>query len=175
MRPKTSSAPAQPTPNPSAGTPKIAFVPFEAQVADLAHQGSNWLPVARVRERQAEQNATLLNQFSAPGTTVVSLRGTEAAPSAHAYALISSDGRLTVLGGGLPGLPANRTYQLWLMRSSGDPVVSGGLIQPATQAQFRVQFNEGSALNNLRALAVTDEPAGGSRLPTGRKVLIGTV
>lgn len=148
---------------------------LQAEVSELTKARQQLTATIQSRERQAEQTTNLLTQLSAPGTKLVALRGTEAAPNARAYALISADGRLTLLGEGLPNLPANRTYQLWLMRSSGGPVISGGLVQPVSQRQYRVQFNEGKALEHLRALAVTDEPAGGSPLPTGRKVLIGTV
>jgi anti-sigma-K factor RskA len=87
--------------------------------------------------------------------------------------LISRNNRLLFAERGLPALSSGRVYQLWLIRSKREPVVSGGIFETNTDGA-QLEVSDASLLAKLTAVAVTDEPAGGSRLPTGRKVLIAT-
>jgi hypothetical protein len=148
---------------------------LQAQITQLDEERTRLLNVIQTRERATALPAELISYLSIPGTRLVQLSGTEAAPSAVGYALIRRDHRLLLSAAGLPALPSGRTYQLWLMGSKGAPVVSGGTFTAASGAIGRLQVNTGSLAETLTALAVTEEPAGGSSLPTGHKVLIGTV
>ena len=69
----------------------------------------------------------------------------------------------------LPKLPAGRTYQLWIIRGQSPAIVSGGVFQPDQSGNAVVEFAGASMLRDVRQFAVTDEPAGGSRGPTGRQ------
>lgn len=148
---------------------------LETEVRQLTQAKERLTNALQVQEMRAQQSIQLVGLLSRPGTRLVALRGTESAPSARGYALAGQDGRLVFFTNGLPNLPAGRIYQLWLMRGKGDPVVSGGVFEAGSQRPSQVEFNEGNLLDSLRALAVTDEPTGGSRLPTGRKMLVGTI
>lgn len=68
---------------------------------------------------------------------------------------------------GLASLPADRTYQLWLMRD-GVPLPSE-LFRP--DGQGRVVTVVRGTPEGLQAAAVTVEPAGGVQSPTGTMVL----
>jgi len=76
---------------------------------------------------------------------------------------------------GLPNLAAGRIYQIWLIRDKGEPVVSGGLFTADSRGATQSEYNEANLTAGLRAVAVTEEPSGGSKLPTGHKLLIGTL
>lgn len=148
---------------------------LQAQITQLEAERTRLLNVIQARERAMPVPAELISYLSVPGTRLVQLSGTEAAPSAVGYALIRRDNRLLLSAAGLPALPNGRTYQLWLMGSRGAPVVSGGTFTTVSGAIGRLQVDTGNLAETLTALAVTDEPMGGSRLPTGHKMLIGTV
>jgi len=90
------------------------------------------------------------------------------------HALIAGDSQLVFFGSQLPALPAGRTYQLWVLRSKGPAIVSAGTFNPNGGRQAMLQFGERALLSNITALAITDEPAGGSVLPTGHKWMIGS-
>lgn len=72
----------------------------------------------------------------------------------------------------LPALPANQTYQLWLIGEDGQPVSAG---------IFRIDENGiGSLIVNLpdapqafQAIAISQEPAGGSEQPTTSPLALG--
>ncbi len=130
--------------------------------------------VAR-EQRRSVQSTLAISYLELPGTRLIPLSGTESAAGAHGYVLITRDNQLLFSETGLPTLPAGRTYQLWLLRSRGEPVVSGGLFTGAGGARNQITSNARGLIAGLNAVAVTDEPAGGSRLPTGRKVLLGTL
>lgn len=95
------------------------------------------------------------------------------ATGAKALVRVSSDGaKLQVAD--MPAPPAGRVYQVWLKRHDR------ALPQP-TDALFSVN-SEGRAsvdvpgdLDDVDAVLVTDEPAGGSKLPTRSPVITATL
>lgn len=148
---------------------------LEAQVSQLKTERTRLLNVAHLRQIQSEQTLRTISFLSTPGTRLVELEGTEAAPGARGYALLTRDRRLMFYQAGLPSLPPGRTYQIWLVRDKGEPVVSGGLFTADPRTTAHSEHNEGALVAGLRAIAVTEEPAGGSKLPTGHKLLLGTL
>jgi anti-sigma factor RsiW len=84
-----------------------------------------------------------------------------------AAAAVLPDGHAYVLPEGLAPLPGSRTYQLWSI-VGGHPVSAGLLGTDPTVLAFRLA--PGTAV-----LAITDEPAGGSRQPTTAPLASATV
>ena len=76
-------------------------------------------------------------------------------------------GRAYVVPAGLRALPASRTYQLWSI-VGGRPVSAGLLGATPAVASFVVPAG-------TQELAITDEPAGGSRQPTSSPVASASV
>jgi anti-sigma-K factor RskA len=68
--------------------------------------------------------------------------------------------------------PPDKSYQLWLVGSDGNPT-SAGLLAPG-EGQGTKMFASFPKGIECKAFAVTIEPAGGSEKPTGPKILIGT-
>ena len=65
----------------------------------------------------------------------------------------------------MPTVPPDRTLQLWSVPKSGKPV-SIAIFHPDAQGQIAVVAPVTMPLNEIAALAVTEEPAGGSPQPT---------
>lgn len=148
---------------------------LESRVAQLQTERARLLNLVQTRQRQSEQTLRTISFLSTPGTKLVELHGTQSAPSSRGYALLSRDGRLIFYQAGLPSPPSGRIYQIWLIRDKGEPVVSGGLFTAESRGATQSEFSEGNLIAGLRAVAVTEEPIGGSKLPTGHKLLLGTV
>ncbi|WP_329791477.1 anti-sigma factor [Lentzea sp. DG1S-22] len=72
-----------------------------------------------------------------------------------------SRGKAAFLANGLPSLPADRAYQLWVVRPDGPH--SAGLLQDEPVVA--------DGLADAWALALTVEPSGGSPAPTTTPVL----
>ncbi|MEO7260926.1 MAG: anti-sigma factor [Jatrophihabitantaceae bacterium] len=78
-----------------------------------------------------------------------------------------SEHQLVLVGHGMPTLPSDKTYQLWMMNESGDPV-SGGLFR--TDQAGNVEVPASGDLDRVTQMAVSVEPAGGSATPTPETV-----
>ncbi|HEY0165818.1 MAG TPA: anti-sigma factor [Jatrophihabitans sp.] len=74
-----------------------------------------------------------------------------------------SERKLVLVGRGMPTLPSDQTYQLWMMDKSGEPV-SGGVFRPDQAGNVEVPAS--GNLDGVTRMAVSVEPAGGSAQPT---------
>lgn len=73
-----------------------------------------------------------------------------------------------LLGSGIPAPPDGRTYQMWLTGPEGQ--TSAGLLEP--DADGHVTRIASGELADVRQVAVTVEPAGGSPQPTSEPVWV---
>lgn len=104
--------------------------------------------------------------LTTPGTTVRSERTSDGKGS---LALIVSDAAAddnVVIARGLPELANDRVYQLWSLDAEGSPTSAGIMDEGEDRTRFAVGVNVASAV------AVTDEPAGGSDSPTTEPVVV---
>jgi len=141
---------------------------------------------ARARASAAEQRAMDAQQaaagtrnavavLTAPDVARIDLAGqAPVAPRASARAFWSRSRGMVFTASNLPALPAGRVYQLWVLTAQPAPI-SAGLLTPDAQGGVSETFNTPSDIPQPVALAVTIEPAGGVRSPTGEKYLVGTV
>ncbi len=123
-----------------------------------------------------DQNLRFAALLSSRDLKLVKLNGTEAAPGALAYVFLADGNKVIFSTPSLPDLPPGKVYQLWLMRGRNPGIVSAGTFRAVPGQPLLVEFaNNASMMQDIRAFAVTDEPLGGSPLPTGHKFLAGTV
>jgi hypothetical protein len=160
--------PATPAP---AEDPKLA--------AELARLKDELNGARRSLDTQTKQLAEYRRVFRALEGSVlrqVDMRSVDAGGGqATARALFSSDGGLILLARGLPRLPANKCYQLWIVRKGGPAIVSGGLLQTDTQGRGILFAGSSDNLRDATGFAITDEPEGGSVSARGRKLLFGAL
>ncbi len=74
----------------------------------------------------------------------------------------------------LPPLPADKSYQLWFVPVSGNPV-SAVVFNTATDGSAEKEIDVPEAVVALKAAAVTTEPAGGLPQPSGPFALLGAL
>jgi anti-sigma-K factor RskA len=106
-----------------------------------------------------------------PSDRVTLLVSTPAAPNADGRVSMSADGRACVLAvTGLPALPSGRTYQFWFARleKSRD---SAGMFSVSQRGDALVSFTVPGALSQYSEVWVTQEPVGGSPIPTAPHVV----
>lgn len=122
--------------------------------------------VAELREREQ-----VLAGLAAPSTRVIELAaGSPRAPHGRMFWNPATD-RWILFAYDLPPAAQGRVYQLWLV-TSGEPV-SAGTFAPGADGRARVQAEYDLPPERLRAIAVTEEPAGGVPAPTGPVVIVG--
>ncbi len=80
-----------------------------------------------------------------------------------------SEHRLVLIGRGMPVLPADETYQLWMMTPTGQPI-SGGVFRPDPNGN--VELPASGDLAGVDRMGVSVEPAGGSAQPNPSTVQV---
>jgi anti-sigma-K factor RskA len=126
---------------------------------------------ARLRDSLAD-NAAVLGALTGPGVRVVEL--VSSAPSRPRGRMFWDQvaGRWTFVAHDLPALDPGRTYQLWVITRAGARV-SAGTFEPV-DGRAIVQATYALDRDQLGAIAVTEEPAGGVPQPTGTIVIAGS-
>jgi len=146
----------------------------QARIRDLEGQVTQIRRAAEVQQQNLDQYVRMTTMLQSPNVTLVRLRATEAGQRASAVALFTVRSGLLFYAAPGPAPPPGRTYQLWLIRDRGPAIVSAGTFASAAQNAPTLQFANAAMISGIKGVAVTDEPVGGSPLPTGHKLLIGT-
>jgi anti-sigma-K factor RskA len=84
-------------------------------------------------------------------------------PMVHAY--LHPHMGVAITADEMPGMAPERTLQLWIVTKKGQPM-SVAIFRPDAQGQIALVAPVTMPINEIAALAVTEEPAGGSPQPT---------
>ena len=146
------------------GLPRLAPAWALASLVLILFLGaSNVLLWQQMRDLRARQPAPL---------KVVTLTGSQVAPTASGLIVISKDGRHgTLVVDELPALDEARQYQLWLIRDGRR--TSGAVFSVSPDGYSSTWVSSPRPLIDYSSFGVTIEPKGGSPGPTGDKVLGG--
>ena len=84
---------------------------------------------------------------------------------------------IVVAGLNVPTPSGARTLQLWLIpKSSGSKPIPSLTLRPDANGKFVLLVaNPPDAMEATKALAITEEPAGGSQAPTTKPIWVGTI
>lgn len=141
-----------------------------AQVRAEAERAANEATQARQQIQAAQDTLQIL---AAPDVMQVQMAGLDPAPGATGRALFSRTRGLVVSATGLPQLPPDRVYQLWIVPAGAQPVSAGLMTPDPTGRATSVLIS--TNLPIAAAVAITQEPAGGVPQPTGPMYLAGKV
>ena len=112
---------------------------------------------------------SLLLAMTGPSVRVMSLTAATAR-STNAFMFWDiGRSRWTFVAHGLPPLPPGRAYQLWLVTATER--ISVGTLPVSVSGSAFVQATYALPAGALRAVAVTEEPAGGSPQPTSTPII----
>jgi anti-sigma-K factor RskA len=124
-------------------------------------------------EAQSAQARAVLEVLTSPDTIKVALVPSGARTVPQGRALYNAGkGRLLFYAANLPALPADRTYELWLIPAEGSPI-NAGIFQSDLKGNGQVLLPPLEPGVKPKAFAVTVEPVGGVPKPTGSMVLLG--
>jgi anti-sigma-K factor RskA len=127
----------------------------------------------RQRQEQVQTARAVAELMAAPDTRVVALTPMPGMPKGAARVVYNARMRLLVYDGQLESAPAQKSYQLWLVPMSGQPISAGVFSSASGETNYwMIKLPQGIT---PIAFAVTLEPAGGRPQPTGPKVLVGPV
>jgi anti-sigma-K factor RskA len=124
------------------------------------------------REQQQLQTAReVADLINARDTMIVPLAPQPGMPKGSAHVMYNAKMGMLMYEGQLEPNPANKSYQLWIVPTQGNPISAGVFNAASTETDhFFMKLPPGIA---PKAFAVTLEPAGGRPAPTGPMVLVG--
>jgi hypothetical protein len=156
---------------------------FDARADQLAYLQNRFTTLEH-EAQQAEQKMDALSKvlserihledvLDAPDLQLTRLVPLPPAPRAHAVIVMSRSSRAAMLrASGLDSAPAGKTYEVWWITKQEGPVPAGTFnAEPGTEAIAQVDPPPTGEL--VIASAITLEPAGGARKPTGAMYLKG--
>jgi len=124
-------------------------------------------------EGEAVRDSEMVRMLRSPEVEVVPLRGSGAQPGAAGRLFFDrSGGRWYFHASQLRPAGPGRTYELWFINSAQQKIPAGTFDVDANgEATLVIAVPEGAG--TLALAAVTDEPAGGVKQPTGEIQLLG--
>jgi hypothetical protein len=126
-------------------------------------------------EAQIGEQRVRLATLTSPQVRIVTLAGQGANGTSSGRIFWDQAGRRWLFyAENLPPLPNNKSYQLWFVPASGDPV-SAGVFNTTANGNAEIRVEVPRSLTNIKAAAVTTEPAGGLEKPSGAFALLGEI
>jgi anti-sigma-K factor RskA len=110
--------------------------------------------------------------LSAPGTVKMEMKpSSEGMPALEAF--VHAKMGVVVAARGIPMPAAGRAFQLWMVPKSGKGLpISAGVYMPDANGSVLTVAPPPPDMSDMAALAVTDEPAGGSPQPTTKPMWV---
>ncbi len=150
-------------------TAVLAIATFELLKVDL-ERGKEIKQLQAQLSQDAASMQAMGAVTSAPDSAQITLLQQPGGPPGQAHVLYNARMGLAVYSGQIAPPPADKSYQLWLVPSSGAPVDAGLVAANQQNGAVVVRLTPGLT---AKAFAVTLEPLGGRPQPTGPKVLVG--
>lgn len=156
----------------------MRVVRSEAELLAAAGPEADRVPVPRRRRRFALAWAAPLSAAAAAAVLAIVVLGgggdvrtvnASLAPAAARVSLDIRDEHATLVAERLPAPPRGRIYQVWLKRPGRDPEPTRSLFRPSDRGTVSVDIP--GSLEGVEGVLVTDEPLGGSQVPTREPVI----
>jgi anti-sigma-K factor RskA len=151
----------------------IASVVLWTENRRLDHQLAGLHADMQQQQRQLQDARQVAELITARGTIIVPLAAQPGMPKGTAHVMYNAKMGILMYEGQLEPNPADKTYQLWIVPTHGNPISAGVFNAARTETDhFFMKCPPGI---DPKAFAVTLEPSGGRPQPTGPMVLVGAL
>ena len=151
----------------------IAYdVRLRATIQRLSLSRAELRDSTRALERRVADQKAILDGLTGPGVRVMDAGATNARQPYGRMFWDQPANRWTFVAYNLPPAAPGHTYQLWLV-TRDQKKVSAGTFAPSDSGSAIVRATYALAADSLAAIAVTNEPEGGSSQPTTTPFLVG--
>jgi len=134
------------------------------QLADLRRQMKLATLQSQALQNQLDQGRMVASIMMSPDSKPLKLMPKDKnMPMVHAY--LHQHMGVAITADQMPSIAPARTLQLWFVPKTGKPM-SVAIFRPDSQGQIALVAPVTMPVSEIAALAVTDEPAGGSPQPT---------
>jgi anti-sigma-K factor RskA len=138
---------------------------------DRVRNQSRMIANLAVKASRAQQVLEVLN---APDAQRVTLTATKTPPAPIAHTVYLADrGALLMEANHLQSVPADKTYELWVIPASGASPIPAGTFRPSAEGYASVVLPQLPSGVPAKAFGITIENAGGSATPTLPIILSG--
>jgi anti-sigma-K factor RskA len=130
---------------------------------------------ARIDQLQAamETEGNTLRLFASPAVQLVSLQGAGGQPQARGRVFWDRDRQAFHLyASGLKPLDRGKVYEMWFI-DAAQKKLPAGTFEVSSRGEASLVATPPPDAGNIAALAITEEPMGGSAQPTGQIQLVG--
>lgn len=122
---------------------------------------------------QSAEAREIVDLLKASGSVRLTLVSSKSRPEPVAHTTFDPHrGRVLVVASNLEALPAEKTYELWLLPRSGAPIPAG-LFRPDPNGNAQLFYSGLAPGQEAKGFAVTVEPQQGSPAPTTTPLLVG--
>jgi hypothetical protein len=122
---------------------------------------------------QADRAQQVVDALTSPAAKQVALTEGKIAPPSGHTSYLAARGALVFVGNNLKPIPANKTYELWIIPANGKAPVPAGLFRPDDKGSASVILPQLPVGIPAKAFGVTIENAEGATSPTLPIVLSG--
>jgi anti-sigma-K factor RskA len=137
---------------------------LSGQLAQLEKQLNQAKTINQALQNQIEMNRMVAMVMTSPDSKQLKLMPKDKnMPMVRAY--MHPHMGVAITADQMPSIPSDRTLQLWFVPKSGKPL-SVAIFRPDAMGQIALVAPITMPQTEIAALAVTDEPAGGSPQPT---------
>jgi len=124
-----------------------------------------WRQNRAIQEELARQRE-FIELVNTPGARVSELRGIDQGTGATAKLAYDRNGHAILMASRLPDLPQGKAYQLWFIVPNKPPF-PGKTFAPDSNREIVLKDQMPGEANGAQLFAITVEPAGGVKAPTG--------
>ena len=152
----------------------VIGVLLRQQNSDLRRRVADLETSSSKQDRQLLEARQLLATLTSPDAEHFTLVAGKTPPQPQGKAIyVRSSGTLVFLASGLPAIPPQKVYELWLIPTSGAPIPAG-LFQPDAHGAAAVIHPPLPVGVEAKAFAITIEPEAGSSAPTSQPIMVGS-
>lgn len=153
----------------------IFAVSLRQQIGELRASLTDTQSALATTQEQLQARERTVRILTEGGNDMVTVRlaaNENTGPSMQVFWNVRA-GTAVVRADGLRSVPADRIYQLWMIRDSKP--VSVALFRPNADGTQLTEVSVPTSVQGIAAFAVTEEPAAGSAQPTMTPFLVGAV
>jgi len=121
-------------------------------------------------QAQLDYEHAMAELLTSPDGHMAKLAGTNVAPGAHAMLAYDKSGHAMLMAKGLPSAPEGMAYQLWYIKDNKK--MPGKVFTPDAAGMGTLEDQIPAVARDAAVFAITLEPKGGVKVPTGSIYLL---